>query len=159
MIQRALKSAEIPSTREPPGCSSPDGKKPDGLSLAPCTRGKSPLWDYTCGDTFAQSHISRSSHELGWVAKQAENYKLDTYDHLREQFIFVPVSSETTGVFGKIGYKILNEIGIRITETTKEKRATSYLFQRIGIAIQRGNVASILGTIPPSKNLNELFYL
>ena len=41
---------------------------------------------------------------------------------------------------------------------THEKRATSYLLQRIGLAIQRGNVASILGTLPPSKNLNQIYY-
>ena len=159
LMQRGLKSGEVPCTREPPGCSAPDGKKPDGLSLVPQARGKSLLWDYTCSDTFAQSYVNRSSRELGYVAKQAEDKKLEKYAHLRDQFIFVPVASETTGVFGKIRLKLLKQIGSKITEVTKEKRATSYLFQRISVAIQRGNVASILGTLPPSKNLNEIFYL
>lgn len=157
LILRALKSAEIPSTREPPGCSGPDGKKPDGLSLVPWARGRSLLWDFTCSDTFAPSYVQRSSRELGWVAKEAERKKFIHYDHLKEQFIFV--AAETSGVFGKHALKLLKKIGSKITEVTKEKRATSYLFQRISIAIQRGNVASILGTIPPSKNLTELYYL
>lgn len=48
----------------------------------------------------------------------------------REQFIFVPVSAETSGVFGKLGYKLLKEIGHKITEATGEKHATSYLFRK-----------------------------
>ena len=119
--------------------------------LVPCARGRSLLWDFSCCDTFATSSVQRSSHELGWVAKEAEKKKFNHYNHLREQFIFVPVASETSGVFGKQGLKLLKEIGSKITKVTKEKRTTSYLIQRMSIAIQRGNVASILGTIPPSK--------
>ena len=48
-------------------------------------------------------------------------------------------------------------IGARIKETTGDQFATSRLFQRIGIACQRGNIASVLGTMPQQKNLNELF--
>lgn len=43
LIQRALKSGEIPSVREPPGCSRPDGKQPDGITLVPWANGKSLL--------------------------------------------------------------------------------------------------------------------
>jgi hypothetical protein len=32
-----------------------------------------------------------------------------------------------------------------------------YLTQRISLAIQRGNAASILGTIPQSPDLKEIF--
>lgn len=159
ILQRSLKSAEIPSTREPPGCSGPDGKKPDGLTLVPWARGRSLLWDFTCSDTFANSYVNKTARELGWSARQAEQFKIKKYSHLREQFTFIPIAVETSGVFGKLGLKLLKEIGSKITEITKEKRATSYLFQRMGIAIQRGNVASILGTIPPSKNLSEFYYL
>ncbi len=67
-----------------------------------------------------------------------------------------PVASETTCVFTKIWLKLLKEIGSKITEVTKEQRATSYLLQRLGIAIQRGNVASTLGTLPQSENLNVI---
>ena len=85
--------------------------------------------------------------------------KIDHYSHLASQFIFIPVATETSGVFGKLGLELIKKIGSKITEYTNEKRATSYLIQRISIAIQKGNVASILGTIPPSKDLSEIFYL
>lgn len=159
LIQRALKSAEIPSIREPPGCSRSDGKQPDGLSLVPWKNGKSLLWDYTCADTFARSYVNRTSRDPGYAAKQAEDEKYRHYSNLMDQFKFIPVASETSGIIGKVGLKLLKNIGSKIKEATSEKRATSYLIQRIAVAIQRGNVASILGTIPKSKDLGEVFYL
>ena len=159
LIQRALKSGEVPCLLEPPGCSRPDGKKPDGLSLIPWAKGKSLLWDYTCADTFALSYINKTAKEVGWAAKHAEEKKYEHYVDLREQFLFIPVATETSGVFGKEAIKLVKAIGSKITEVTHERRATSFLFQRLAISIQRGNVASVLGTIPPSKNLAELFYL
>ena len=96
---------------------------------------------------------------MGWAAKQAETRKFDHYANLRDQFVFVPVATETSGVFGKLALDLFKKIGSKISEKTHEKRATSYFIQRISLAIQRGNVASILGTLPPSKNLNEIYYL
>lgn len=122
-------------------------------------KGKSLLWDYTCGDTFAQSYLNRTSTEPGYVARQAEKLKYQKYNDLMDTFLFIPVASETSGIIGSAGLALLKKIGSMISQITHEKRATSYLFQRISVAIQRGNVASIMGTIPPSKNLREIFYL
>lgn len=157
--QRALKSAEIPSILEPPGCSRPDEKQPDGMTLNPWERGRSMLWDYTCRDTFASSYLHGTSRHAGHAAKQAESKKIRHYNDLANQFIFIPIATETSGVIGKIGLKLIKKIGSKIAEITNEKRATSYLIQRISVAIQKGNAASIMGTIPPSKNLGEIFYL
>ena len=55
-------------------------------------------------------------------------------------------------------YPIKN-IGKKIQDLTGEKRATFYLFQSISVAIQRGNAASVLGTVKPGKKLDEIFYL
>ncbi len=159
ILQRALKSAEIPSILEPPGCSRPDGKKPDGMSLTPWARGRSVLWDYTCSDTFAPSYIQGTSRQAGHAAKKAEQRKIHHYNDLANQFIFIPVATETSGVIGEIGLKFIKAIGSKIAEVTGEKRSTSFLIQRISISIQKGNVASIMGTIPPSMNLREIFYL
>ena len=71
----------------------------------------------------------------------------------------MPVACETLGSWAQMGMKFIQEIGSRIADTTGEKRSTSYLFQSIGIAIQRGNAASIAGTVPSSKQLDELYYL
>ena len=42
-------------------------------------------------------------------------------------------------------------------EETGEKRSTFYLFQSISIAIQRGNASCILGAVPYSEGLDEIF--
>ena len=51
------------------------------------------------------------------------------------------------------------ELGTRIATATGEKRSKYFLFQAISMAIQRGNVISILGTTPDTKKLDEVFYL
>ena len=71
----------------------------------------------------------------------------------------MPVAVETLGSWGSSGMKFIKDIGDRIAKNTGETRSTSYLFQRIGMAVQRGNIASIKGSVPNCKTLNELFYL
>ena len=53
----------------------------------------------------------------------------------------------------------MKDLGSRIADISGEKRSTTYLFQSIGIAAQRGNAASIAGTVPSAKKLDEIFYL
>lgn len=159
IIQRGLRTANFPAVLEPPGCSRPDGKQPDGMTLIPWERGRSLLWDFTCRDTFAQSYLNGTSKCAGHLAKLTERKKIDHYSHLADHFVFIPIAVETSGVIGDIGLKFLKKIGSKITEVTNEKRSTAFLIQRMSVAIQKGNAASIMGTIPPSKNLNEIFYL
>ena len=54
------------------------------------------------------------------------------------------------------GLKFVKEIGSRITDISGDKRATNHLFKRLGISTQRGNAASIEGTV---RNIKELYYL
>ena len=78
---------------------------------------------------------------------------------LKAQYHFVPIALETLGTWGKEGLKFVKEVGARIAEQTGEKRATNYLIQTIGMANQRGNAVSILGTVPDAKSLDEIFYI
>ena len=71
----------------------------------------------------------------------------------------MPVAVETLGSYAPLALKFLKEVGSRIELQTGEKRSTAYLFQKIGIAIQRGNAASIAGTVPSSAKLDEIFNL
>jgi len=58
---------------------------------------------------------------------------------------------------------LLFAINRRITESTGELRATEYLLQRLSVAIQRGNAASVLGSVgqesADSQKLDAVFYL
>ena len=135
-----------------------DFKRPDGLTLYPWSNGRCLVWDYTCSDTLAQSHVSATSVEAGKSASQAEKKKLSHYEELAHSYTIVPVATETLGSWGQQGLKFIKELGSRIADLNGDKRSTSFLFQSIGMAIQRGNAASITGTTPNMKSLHELYY-
>ena len=71
----------------------------------------------------------------------------------------MPVAVETMGSWGQMGLKFVKDLGSRIADVTGETRSTSFLFQSLSMAIQRGNAISVSGTAPNTKSLHELFYL
>ena len=62
-------------------------------------------------------------------------------------------ATETMGAWGPMALKFIQDLGSRIAEATGEVRSTSFIFQSIVMAIQRGNAMSILGTTPNMKDL------
>ena len=42
-------------------------------------------------------------------------------------------------------------------EETGERKSTFFLTQSISIALQRGNASCVLGTVPHSEGLEEIF--
>lgn len=77
-----------------------------------------------------------------------------------DSFLFCAIFIETMDPWGDDGRKLIDEIGKKLIQSTGEPRAKSFLIQRIGIANQRGNAASILGTIPQdAKKLDEIYYI
>lgn len=160
LIKRALTSCDIPSIREPSGCDRNDGKKPDGLTIIPWKRGKPLVWDFTCGDTVCKTYIKSTCKRAGGAAKCRECVKTTKYSSLGNRFCFVPVAIETLGTWGDEGRKLIDEIGKKLAEKTGENRSKSFLIQRISLALQRGNAASILGTIPDStEKLDTVYYI
>ena len=160
LIRSAMATAHIPTLKEPRGLSKDDEKRPDGLTLLPWSQGRSLCWDYTCSDTMAPSHVPQTSKEAGQAAIKADKKKEDHYADLATSgYIIMPVASETLGSWSPVGRKFIEEVGKRMAESTGEKRSTTFLFQSIGIAIQRGNAASVAGTVPRHKTLDELYYL
>ncbi len=145
IIHRTLSSAGIPSRLEPPGLSRSDGKRPDGVSLVPWVSGRPVVWDATCPDTFAPSHRGQATHEAGCVAGQAEGRKSEKYAQLSPAYLFQPVAIETSGAIGPKTRTFLRELGRRVAAETREARSTSFLLQRLSVAIQRGNAAAVLG--------------
>ena len=79
------------------------------------------------------------------------------YLHLFNTSHFIPVAVETTGAFSPSALAFLHEIGRRIKIQTGDQSSTYYLLQQISIAIRRGNVESILGTISHSSANSPLF--
>jgi hypothetical protein len=129
------------------------------MTLVPWVRGKSLVWDFTCTDTVAPSYLPDTARYKGSAAALREDAKNKTYAFLADRFIFIPVAMETMGVWGPQGLALINEIGRRIGEKTGDVRAGVFLRQRVSLAAQRGNVSAILGTLPPGKELEEIYYL
>ena len=88
-----------------------------------------------------------SSSEAGSAAATAEANKILKYNDIISSVDFVPVAIETSGVWGQRAFELVAEIGRRIAEVSHEPRSTSFLRQRISVAVQRGNAACINGTL------------
>ena len=152
IIHRSLSSAHIPSRLEPSGVYRTDGKRPDGISMVPWRHGRVLVWDATCPDTFAPSHVSSAATSSGAVAKQAEQAKKAKYAHLDANHYFVPLVVETSGVLGPEALLFLRDLGHRLKEATGEPRSHQFLLQRLSVAVQRGNAAAVQGTLKGSMD-------
>ena len=159
LIKRALVAGGISAVREPQGVSRKDGKRPDGMTQFPWKGGKCLLWDFSCGDTLAPTYVKKSAGGAGHVATEAEKRKFEHYDHLEKDFVFVPVCVETMGTFGSESQKLIKEIGRNLKAVSGEKRSTAFLFQSIGLAVQRGNAQSVLGTVKDDSDFTHEIYL
>ena len=149
IIHRALSTAGIPSRLEPPGLLRSDGKRPDGMTLIPWSSGQPLVWDATCPDTFATSYQSQATTKAGCVAAHAEERKSRKYLHLAPTYHFQPVAIETSGAIGPCTRKFLRDLGRRVFLETGEANSTSYLLQRLSVAVQRGNAVAVLGCARP----------
>ena len=85
-------SGGVPAVLEPVGVYRDDGKRLDGMSLIPWTRGLPLLWDFTCSDTLAPSNLSTSASGASWLANTAESAKIRKYSSLIPLFHFSPGS-------------------------------------------------------------------
>ena len=93
------------------------------------------------------------------MASFAEVNKRQKYADIRRTHISIPIAIETMGAIGEEGLAFLKELGARIMSVTKERRSFEFLMQRVSVAIQRGNAACILGTLPSTSELDDIFYL
>ena len=57
---------------------------------------------------------------------------------------------ETAGTWHHQAVELVKEIGRRTTNITGDERETSYLFQQMSIALQRGNAVSFQNTFTAS---------
>ena len=144
VVKRALLRAGLPSVLEPPGLDRGDGSRPDGITVFPFSRGRSLVWDCTCVDTFAESHLINSAIGAGVAAGEAEERKRRKYVGLVDAYQFEPIAVETTGVHGASSSLILRAIGRRLVEATGDPRESNWFLQNLALAIQRGNAFSIL---------------
>jgi len=97
IVCRAIKLAQIPAAKEPVSLLQQDGKRPDGTTLLPWTRGKPMPWDIKVPDTYAEWHIDQTAREACSAANKAAANKIVKYGTLSASHIFLPVTVETAG--------------------------------------------------------------
>ena len=63
------------------------------------------------------------------------------------------------GSWGAGAKAFLSDVGNRVKQATGNLRALEFLRQRVSIEIQRGNAASVMGTVDNTKGWSVLFLL
>jgi len=152
-VCRALVSGGVPAVLEPVGVCCDDGKRPDGMSLIPWRQGLPLLWDFICSDTLAPSNVSTSSRGASKLANSAESAKIKKYSSLTTTFHFFSLCVETLGAWGSCACSLVRRIGSRVMGQTRDNR------QKNAINVQWGNAASVMATIPSSKDWAEFISL
>ncbi|KAJ0179217.1 hypothetical protein K1T71_004929 [Dendrolimus kikuchii] len=118
IIRRALVSVGVPAILEPNGLVRDDGKRPDGMSLVPWKMGRPLVWDATCVDTLAPSHLPMTESGAGNAAASAEDVKRRKYGALGRGYIFVPFGVETLGPWGPSAKSFFKDICKKLFDTT-----------------------------------------
>jgi len=136
LIERELVLANVPALLVPSSLCRNDGKRPDGLTVLPWANGHCLVWDFTCPNTLATSHLNRP----GAVANDEESQKSLKYLSLSAQYSFVPVIIETLIAPGD------------------ETLASGFWTAHHGYN-RTDNAACIVGAVHPLVDWGELFYL
>ena len=89
--------------------------------------------------TTADSYLEASSREAGAAAELTASNKMVKYAGLSSQGEFVPIAVESHGKINRDALQFLSELGRRLVETTRDVRASSFLFQRISVVVQHFN--------------------
>src|SRR6218665_1245159 len=97
IIWRSLLTADIPSSKEPPGLLRTDGKRPDGATLVPWSKSKYRTWDFTSIHTCAASYIRLTSTTAGRAAELATSRQVTKYADLPATHNFVLIAFRATG--------------------------------------------------------------
>ena len=104
------------------------------------------IWDATCPDTIAPSHLQLAAMEAGAVAVQTKQRKKVRYTKLATSCHFIPVAIKTTKVSGPEALGFVQDLGRRIREESGEPQSYHCFIQRIAVTVQRGNTAAVMGT-------------
>jgi hypothetical protein len=74
---------------------------------------------------------------------------------ISSNYTFKGLAFETLGPWCKEAINFINVIGNRLIAESGDSKSKKFLFERISLAIQRGNAASIRGTFPDSALLSH----
>ena len=86
--------------------------------------------------TLAASYVSHSATQAGSAATAASERKTAKYSNLSSSHVFYPVAVKTLGVLADDALIFLAEISRRATLCAADSRETTFLYQRISVAMQ-----------------------
>ena len=69
------------------------------------------------------------------------------YSKLASTHMFYAIAIETAGTWDDMAIELVQQIGRRTIVITQNTREKVFLFQRLSIALQRGNAVSFLNTM------------
>lgn len=121
--------------------------RPDGTSVVPWLRGRCIAWDVTCPDTIAASYLADTAAVAGAAAERAASAKASKYLLLATTHTFMPLAFETLGPLNAEAVSCLDKLGGLIIAKTGDPRERAFLYQRLSMAVQRGNVACFSGSM------------
>ena len=107
------------------------------------------MWVSTCVDTLAPSHRVLEVREAEAVEDDAEHRKRVKYTYLESTHYFIPVAIQILGAMAQEARSFFKEVARRIVATTNKRQTLQFLQQRLAVAVQRGNAASLLGSMVP----------
>ena len=94
--------------------------------------------------------MANTAREAGAAANHASANKNTKYSQLSSTHISFPVAIETAGTWHYQAVELIQEVGRRTANITDDARETTYLFQQLPIALQRGNAISFQSTFTTS---------
>jgi hypothetical protein len=98
----------------------------------------------------------KTSEISGFAAEMACKRKHSKYRSIiSSNYVFK--GFELLGPWCKEAIDFINVIGNRLIAESGDSKSKKSLVERISLAIQRGNAASIRGTFPDSALLSEMF--
>ena len=80
------------------------------------------------------------------MATAAEHHKRSKYSHLNATHHFIPIAVESLSVLGEDARSFFRDLAKRL-EAVNEDHRSHQLLQRVAVAVQRSNAASVLGSI------------
>ena len=89
--------------------------------------------------TTADAYLEVSFREASATVELAASNKVVKYAGISSQGEFVPTAVKSHGPVNRDALQFLSELGKRLAETTRDVQASSFLFQRISVVVQRFN--------------------
>ena len=146
IIKRSLDATSLYSILEPVDLDWGDGRRPDGVTTFSFKGGKVFVLDAACTDSFSASNLFSTILNPGSASSSVDDLKRRKYS-LLINFEFIPLAVESSRIIGSTGCSILTDVDRRISRSTNDPRHTSYIFQKISVAIIRSNALAMTSSL------------